>query len=199
VADLLAVARAAAEGPAPKRSLLFVFVTAEESGLLGSQYFAENPTVPLDRIVANLNIDGGNLLGRTSDLIVLGEKKSTLGPMISGFVHPMGLTLSPEARPEVGSFYRTDHFSFAKAGVPAISIGAGTKYVGRPDGWAQQQQDEYIAQRYHRPADEYRADFDLAGAVQLSDVLLHFAWYVANEATPPAWAPDAEFRRPVIQ
>ncbi len=192
-ADLLAVARVAAGSPAPRRSLLFTFVTAEESGLLGSQFFAENPSVPIEQIVANVNVDGGNLLGRTRDLIALGEGKSTLGQSLASFVRPMGMRLSPEARPEVGSFYRSDHFSFARAGVPSISIGAGVEYEGKPATWGKEQQDDYTANRYHQPSDGYRPDFDLAGAVQLSEILLGFGRAIANSAELPRWMPDAEF------
>ncbi|HEY0779511.1 MAG TPA: M28 family peptidase [Gemmatirosa sp.] len=196
VADLLAVARAAAATPKPARSLLFVFVTAEESGLLGSAWFAEHPTVPAAGLVANLNLDGGNLLGRVRDLNVLGDTKSSLGPTLAAFARPRGLRLDPEEHPEQGHFYRSDHFSFAKAGVPAVSIGAGTDYVGRPAGWGKAQDEEYTAHRYHQPSDEYRPDFDLAGAVQLSQLVFDFARSLANSAAWPAWNADAEFKRP---
>ena len=194
VADMLAVARAAAARPTTRRSLLFVFVTAEESGLLGSSWYAQHPTVPAERIVANLNVDGGNLLGRVTDLNVLGETKSSLGPQLARFVKPMGMRLTPESHPEAGHFYRSDHFSFAKAGIPAVSIGAGDQYVGRAPAWGPQQDEEYTAHRYHQPSDEYRADFDLAGAVQLSELVLGFARHLADAATVPTWNADAEFR-----
>jgi len=197
VADLLAVARAAAQdayGPRPKRSQLFVFVTAEESGLLGSAYFAQRPTVPVDRIVANLNVDGGNLLGRVRDLNVLGEHKSSLGPQLAAMVRPLGMRLSPDEHPEAGHFYRSDHFSFAKAGVPAVSIGEGNDFVGKPAGWGKQQGEDYTAHHYHQPSDEYRPDWDLSGAVQLSEIVLRLGRAVANGARRPTWAPDAEFR-----
>ncbi len=193
-ADLLAVARVAAAMPAPRRSLLFVFVTAEESGLLGSKFFAENPTVPVERIVANLNVDGGNLLGRSRDLRVLGDTKSSLGPSLREFVAPRGMRLSPDEHPERGYFYRSDHFSFAKAGVPAVSVGAGTDFVGRPREWGTQQLEDYTANRYHQPSDEYRPDFDLTGAVQLSEIVLGFGRALANATGVPTWNADAEFR-----
>lgn len=193
-ADLLAVARVAAAGPAPNRSLMFVFVTAEESGLLGSAYFAENPTVPADKIIANINVDGGNLLGRTRDLRVLGDNKSSLGPALARFVQPRGMRLTPDEHPERGYFYRSDHFSFAKAGIPAVSIGAGTDFVGRARAWGPQQQEDYTANRYHQPSDAYRADFDLTGAVQLSEIVLGFGRWLANAPTVPTWNTDAEFR-----
>jgi Zn-dependent M28 family amino/carboxypeptidase len=193
-ADMLAIARAAAAGPAPKRSLLFVFVTAEESGLLGSKYFAEHPTVPGEQIIANLNVDGGNVLGRTRDLNVLGDTKSSLGPSLARFVRPLGMHLSPDEHPERGHFYRSDHFSFAKAGIPSVSIGEGTDFVGRPREWGPQQNEDYTAHRYHQPSDEYRGDFDLRGAVQLSDIVLGFGRWLANAPTVPTWNADAEFR-----
>ena len=193
VADLLAVARVAASTPAPKRSQLFVFVTAEESGLLGSEFFAQRPTVPIDRIVANLNVDGGNLLGRSRDFRVLGDTKSTLGPLFAAFVQPGGMRVSPDIFPERGFFYRSDHFSFAKAGVPAVSIAAGVDYEGKPEGWGAQQQEQYTARDYHQPSDEYRPDFDLSGAVQLSELVLAFGRQLADAAEVPEWMPDAEF------
>jgi Zn-dependent M28 family amino/carboxypeptidase len=201
VADLLAVARAAAASPRPKRSLLFVFVTAEESGLLGSAYFARNPTVPAAQIIANLNMDGGNLLGRTRDLNVLGDTKSSLGPQLAAMVRADGMRLSADLHPEAGHFYRSDHFSFAKAGIPAVSIGAGTDVVGKPAGWGAQQDDDYTAHRYHQPSDEYRPDFDLTGAAQLSEIVLRFAFQLANASGVPTWSRGAEFRavRPSTQ
>ena len=201
VADLLAVARAAVQSPRPRRSLLFVFVTAEESGLLGSAYFGESPTVAIERIVANVNVDGGNLKGRTSDLDVLGENKSSLGPMLAAMIRPIGMRISPEEHPERGYFYRSDHFSFAKVGVPAVSIGEGTDVVGKPKGWGSAWDEEYTARRYHQPSDEYRADYDLAGAVQLSEIVLRFGLLVANSPKVPTWNRDAEFaalRRPAV-
>ncbi len=194
VADLLAVARAAAAGPRARRSLLFVFVTAEESGLLGSAHFAQHATVPVAQIVANLNVDGGNLLGRTRDLTVLGDGKSSLGPQLARMVRGDGMRLTADLHPEAGYFYRSDHFSFAKAGVPAVSIGSGTDVVGKPTGWGAQQDDDYTAHRYHQPSDAYRSDFDLAGAAQLSEIVLRFALQLANAAGVPTWNRDAEFR-----
>jgi len=196
IADLLAMARVAQQGPRPKRSLLFVFVTAEESGLLGSEFFARNPTVPIASIVANLNIDGGNLLGRSTDFRLLGENKSALGPLFQGLIAPRGWRTSPEEHPERGYFYRSDHFSFAKAGIPAVSVAAGTRYEGRPEGWGLQQEEQYTANCYHQPCDEYRADFDLRGAAQLAELVLDFGVALANAATLPEWNADAEFRRP---
>ncbi len=194
-ADLLAVARQLAQGVRPKRSVLVAFVTAEESGLLGSEFLARNPLVPTEQIVANLNVDGGNVLGETLDLTVLGETKSSLGPSLRRLLAPRRITLSPDATPERGYFYRSDHFSFAKVGVPSASIGAGDQFVGRPKEWGQMQAGEYIARRYHQPGDEYVATWDLRGAVQLSNIVLDFARALANSRDWPTWNADAEFKR----
>ena len=195
VADVLAVARAAASGTATKRSLLFVFVTAEESGLLGSEWFGQHPTIPKRQIVANINVDGGNVLGRTRDLTVLGDTKSSLGPMIAALVRPMGMRLSPDEHPERGAFYRSDHFSFAKVGIPSVSIGAGNDYSDHPAGWGSAQEQDYTDHRYHQPSDQYDPKFDLSGATQLSQILLRLGLKLANEPGWPQWSTDAEFKR----
>ena len=194
VSTLLAVARAAAHAPPMRRSLVFVFVTAEEAGLLGSQWFAEHPTMRGGDLVADLNMDVVTVLGRVRDLNVLGADKSTLGPMLAHLVAPNGLRIDPDAHPEAGHFYRSDHFSFAKAGIPAVSIGAGTNYVGRPKGWGVQQEDDYTAHRYHQPADNYSPDFDLSGAAQIGDIVLRFATALANSPVLPSWNANAEFK-----
>jgi Zn-dependent M28 family amino/carboxypeptidase len=194
VATVLAIAHAAAEGVKPRRSQLFVFVTAEESGLLGSAYFGEHPTVPASKIVAALNLDVVPLIGRFRDLNVMGDNKSSLGPAIAQLVKAEGIRLSPDAHPEQGHFYRSDHFSFAKVGIPSVSIGAGTDYVGRPAGWGVQQIDDYTAHRYHQPSDEYRSDFDLTGATQLADIVYRFGLSLGNARTVPTWNADAEFK-----
>ena len=194
VADLLAVARVAQQSPRPRRSLLFVFVTAEESGLLGSEFFGQNPVAPADRIVANINVDGGNILGRVRDLTVLGSNKSSLGSALGRMLSTRGMRIAPEEHPERGYFYRSDHFSFAKVGIPSISIGPGTDFIGRPKGWGVEQNEDYTEKRYHQPSDAYRPDFDLTGAAQLADIVLRFGTSVANSTTVPTWNPDAEFR-----
>jgi Zn-dependent M28 family amino/carboxypeptidase len=194
-ANLLALSRALAHGPRMQRSVLVAFVTAEESGLLGSEYLSMNPLVPTDAIVANLNIDGGNVLGETRDLNVLGDTKSSLGATIADLVRPRGMRLSPDDHPERGYFYRSDHFAFAKVGVPAVSIGEGSDFVGRPAGWGAEQNEDYTVHRYHQPSDEYRADWDLQGAVQLTEIVMALTRSLANSREWPVWASDAEFRR----
>ena len=194
-ADLLAIARQLARGPRMKRSALISFVTAEESGLLGSAFLAQNPLVPTEDIVANLNVDGGNVLGETRDLTVLGDTKSSLGPQLAALIAPRGMRISPDAHTERGYFYRSDHFSFAKAGVPSVSIGEGEDFVGRPAGWGLQQSEDYNTKRYHQPGDEFDPTWDFRGAVQLSNIVLEFTRALGNSRDWPAWSPGAEFKR----
>jgi len=194
-ADLLAIARQLAQGPRPKRSVLIAFVTAEESGLLGSEFLGLNPVVPTEDLVANLNVDGGNVLGETRDLAVLGDSKSSLGPSLARLIEPRGMRISPDANPERGYFYRSDHFSLAKVGVPSASIGAGEDFVGRPREWGHAQSEDYTERRYHQVTDEYEASWDLRGAVQLSTIVLEFTRQLANSREWPTWNRDAEFKR----
>jgi Zn-dependent M28 family amino/carboxypeptidase len=194
VATVLAIAHAAAEGVKPRRSQLFIFVTAEESGLLGSAYFGEHPTVPASKIIAALNMDVVNVLGRVRDLNVMGDNKSSLGPTLAQMVRAQGIRLSPDAHPEAGHFYRSDHFSFAKVGIPAISIGPGVDYVGRPAGWGQKQAEDWTEHNYHQPSDEYRSDWDLTGAAQLGDIVYRLGVALGNAERVPTWNADAEFK-----
>jgi Zn-dependent M28 family amino/carboxypeptidase len=194
VATVLAIAHAAAEGVKPRRSQLFVFVTAEESGLLGSAYFGEHPTVPARKIIAALNMDVVNVNGRVRDLNVMGDNKSSLGPTLAQMVRAQGVRLSPDAHPEAGHFYRSDHFSFAKVGIPSVSIGPGVDYVGRPAGWGQKQAEDWTAHNYHQPSDEYRSDFDLSGAAQLGEIVYRLGVELGNARSVPVWNADAEFK-----
>ncbi len=194
VASVLAIARAAAKMPTTRRSLIFLFVTAEESGLLGSQYYGEHPTVPSASIVADLNLDVVTVLGRVRDLDVMGDSKSTLGPMLASMIRSQGMRLSPDAHPEAGHFYRSDHFSFAMVGIPSVSIGAGDDYVGKPKDFGEKANTDYNEHRYHQPADAYSPDFDLSGTAQISNIVLKFARTLANSPVTPTWNADAEFK-----
>lgn len=195
VATLLAIARAVQQAPVkPKRSQLFAFVTAEEAGLLGSQYFGEHPPVPARDIIADLNIDEANPEGPVRDLVVLGDTKSSLGPALAALIKPAGMYITPEAHPEAGTFYRSDHFSLARVGIPSVSINAGDDFVGKPAGWGKAQEDEYVAKRYHQPSDEYNPNWPLTGAVQIGDIVRRFGLQLANATQIPTWNADAEFR-----
>jgi len=150
--------------------------------------------VPAANIVADLNMDVVTVSGRVRDLNVMGDNKSTLGPMLASMVSQQGMRLSPDAHPEAGHFYRSDHFSFAKVGIPSVSIGAGEDYVGKPKGYGAKVDEDYNAHRYHQPQDAYSPDFDLSGAAQISNIVLKFARTLANSPITPAWNADAEFR-----
>ena len=194
-AGLLALARAFTALPVkPKRSILFLAVTAEEQGLLGAAYYAMQPLVPLAKTLANLNLDGLSTWGPTRDLTVIGLGSSELDDYAAAAAREQQRVLTPDAEPEKGFYYRSDHFNFAKAGVPAFFAEAGTDVIGKPAGYGMQKRDEYTASRYHAPQDEIMADWDLSGAVQDLQLLLAMGYRVANAARYPSWRPGNEFR-----
>jgi len=195
VAAMLSAAQALAQvSPRPRRSILFLATTAEESGLLGSEAYVRAPLVPLERSAAVLNLDVTNVRGATRDIDALGIDRSTLGPMFEAAARAESLVVVHE--PDVrGSFYRSDHFPFARAGVPALSIEAGKDFIGQPPGWGKQQEGLYNQERYHRPSDEYRPTFTYQGTAQEVRVALRVAIAVANAPELPRWLPNAEFRR----
>ncbi len=196
VALLLAVAEAAASmEPRPARSLLFVATTAEESGLLGAEWYARNPLFPLAATAAALNVDGANLDGRTRDLTPLGTDRSDLGAVVRAAAAAEGMEVNPEPHPEQGMFYRQDHFPLARAGVPALALDHGLDYEGRPPGWGEARYEEFIANHYHQPSDAFQEGFDYAGAVQQGRVMLRAALAVAAAEVLPDWLPGAGFAR----
>ena len=196
VALLLAVAEALARAPArPPRPFLFISTTAEESGLLGAEWYARHPLFPLGATAAVLNVDGANLWGPTHDIAPLGVNRSDLGALVRAAAGAEGITVADEQHPEQGMFFRQDHFPFARAGVPALAMDHGLRYVGRPEGWGQERYEEFNTQHYHQPSDAYRPDFDYGGAVQQGRVLLRTAWAAATADGLPQWAPGSEFRR----
>lgn len=196
VAALLGAADALARLTArPKRTLLFIATTAEESGLLGSQAYVAAPLVPLDRTAAALNIDVANVRGATRDIAALGAERSSLGDVFRAAARAESLTATGDPDPTRGSFFRSDHFPFARSGVPSLSIETGVDFVGRPPTWGKEQADLYNEQRYHEPSDEYRPTFRYDGMVQQVRVMMRTAIDVANGATVPQWLPTAEFKR----
>ena len=197
VAVLLAVAEAISRAPArPPRPFLFVSTTAEESGLLGAEWYARHPLFPLATTAAVLNVDGANPWGRTEDIAPLGTDRSDLGAMVRASAEAEGMVVAPEQHPEQGMFFRQDHFPFARAGVPALAMDHGLRYVDRPEGWGQQRYEEFNSRHYHQPSDEYHPGLDLSGAVQQARVLLRTAWAAAAADALPQWAAGSEFRRP---
>jgi Zn-dependent M28 family amino/carboxypeptidase len=178
--------------------VLFVATTAEESGLLGSEAYTRDPLVPLDQTAAVINLDVVNVRGATRDIDALGVDRSTLGPLFDAAARAESLSVvhHPDVR---GSFYRSDHFPFARAGVPAVSIEPGRDFVGRPTGWGEEQAARYNRERYHQPSDEYSSTFTYAGMVQEVRVALRLALAVANAPALPGWLATSEFQRPAGQ
>lgn len=190
VALLLEIAAAFASlESSPDRSILFLFPTAEEPGMLGSTHYVRNPVFPLRRTVAALNIDGANLWGETEDIGAVGLERSTLGTTFEKHATALGLRVVGERAPESGFFFRSDHFPFARAGVPALYLDHGLTYRGRPAGWGETVLAEYHSQRYHQPGDTYDPEFDLAGAVQQGRHAFLVAYDVANADSVPRWHP----------
>ncbi len=196
IAGILAIAKAcSALTIKPKRSILFIATTAEEQGLLGAEYYARNPLVPLKDTVANINIDSMNVLGQTSDVTPLGADRSTLGKFIEEVSKENNLTISPDAHPEQGSFYRSDHFPFAKAGVPAVNFEPGSKFVGHSEKWGEEQFADYNEHRYHQPSDEFSPNWDFTGMVQQAKLAFLIGLRVANATETPQWNKGDEFER----
>lgn len=198
VASVLAIAESLARlSPTerPKRSVLFLITTAEEQGLLGAEYFVANPIVPLASITANVNLDGLSFLGRTTDFVPLGAERSTMNATVAQVAGRHNLRVVPDTRPEQGSFYRSDHFPLAKAGVPAVSLRVGTQFVGRPATWGDEQFKLYNQNNYHQPSDEYNEQADFSGVVQLTDFALALGRDLANLNEAPRYNPTDEFAR----
>jgi Zn-dependent M28 family amino/carboxypeptidase len=192
---LIDMARAmSALRPAPRRSVLFMSTAAEEQGLLGAEHYVQSPLFPLDHTVAEINFDEANVWGETSDVQVLGVDRNGLGDYARQRAEEMGLTLAPEAQPEVGTYFRSDHFPFAKAGVPALYMQQGWHFLSRPAGWGDSVRTDYIANRYHTPFDEIRPDFVFAGAVQQGNLGMLTLLDVANADTWPNWNEGQEFK-----
>lgn len=181
--------------PAPKRSILFLSVTAEEKGLLGSEYYAENPLYPLSKTAADINMDGLNQWGKTRDITVIGLGNSTLDDVAESVAKADGRVLRPDAEPEKGFFYRSDHFEFAKLGVPALDPEAGVDFIGKPEGYGMRKRDEYTSKDYHNVTDVVKPDWDLSGAVEDLRLLLQVGYQVANGDKWPDWKPGTEFKR----
>jgi Zn-dependent M28 family amino/carboxypeptidase len=194
VAQVLAIAKALKALPqAPRRSVLINLVGAEEQGLLGSEYYAANPTFEPGKIAANINYDGGNIWGHTHDVTFIGLGKSTIDEIAKMIAEEQGRVVKPDQFADKGYFYRSDQFSFAKIGVPAMYLDTGTDFVDRPPEWGREQQNHYTEVNYHQPSDEYDPSWTFEGMVD--DALLGF-WTglaIANADKKPTWNPGDEF------
>ncbi|MDQ3069159.1 MAG: M28 family metallopeptidase [Acidobacteriota bacterium] len=195
VAAIIEIARAFKQvQPAAKRSVLFLAVTAEEQGLLGSEYYATNPLYPLNKTAANINIDAMNPYGRTTDLVIIGMGASELDDYAKAAADEQGRTLKADPEPEKGYYYRSDHFNFAKVGVPALYADGGVDYVGKPGDWGRKKMDEHTATRYHQPSDQITPDWDLSGLAEDAKFFFAVGYRVANAARLPQWRAGNEFK-----
>lgn len=191
-AGMLALASACAKVANRRRSILFLAVTAEESGLLGSQFFATNPTVPKDKLVANFNVDGLNVWGKTHDIEFIGYGKNSLTALAAAVAEARGRRIEPDSNPDLGLFYRSDHFNFARIGVPAAYFKAGKDFLDRPED-RKRMKNSYTTVHYHQPTDEIAAWWNLDGAVLDLEVLLECMLRTANADDRPRWTPGDEF------
>jgi Zn-dependent M28 family amino/carboxypeptidase len=191
---LLEIAHAWANQPQkPRRSALFLAVTSEEAGLLGSRYYAAHPIVPLGQTAVDLNFDGFYPFGRTKDISVTGADRTTLWSTVQDAVKSMNLEVEPEAHPEQGHYYRSDHFEFAHAGVPAFSISLGSRFEGKPSDYGEKVFEEYNSKHYHQPSDEYHDDWDFSGMEEAARLGFLIGRNVANQQALPTWHAGDEF------
>lgn len=177
----------------PRRSAIFLAVTAEEGGLRGSEYYATHPVVPAGKTAVVLNYDGLYPVGRTNDIVVGGAERTTLRPLVQQVAARFQLKTSPDPHPEQGHYYRSDHFPMAHAGIPAFSIGQGKEFVGKPGDFAETFFREFNARHYHQPSDEYRDDWDFSGLEDLTRFGFALASEAANADSLPTWQPGDEF------
>jgi Zn-dependent M28 family amino/carboxypeptidase len=169
-------------------------VTAEEKGLLGAKYYAEHPLYPAAKTLANINIDGANQWGRTRDITVVGYGNTTIEDVAAQVAAMQGRTIKPDPEPEKGFYYRSDHFEFAKIGVPAFYPDTGTEYIGKEPDFAKQKRKEYEDKDYHKPTDEIKPEWDLSGAVEDAQFILTIGHMLVQTDKYPEWKPGTEFK-----
>jgi Zn-dependent M28 family amino/carboxypeptidase len=180
--------------PAPKRTMLFIADTGEEQGLLGSAYYATLPLYPLNKTLADINMDEVNVWGRTRDFTVIGLGASDLDDYVRDAAAEQSRTLRPDSEPEKGFYYRSDHFSFAKVGIPALATDSGIDFPGKPPTYGQAARDEWTTKFYHQPTDTVQPWWDLSGAAEDGKLLFAVGYRVANADAFPEWRPGNEFK-----
>ena len=193
-AILLEMARVWSRMPVPKRSIYFAAVAAEEQGLIGSAYLAQNPPLPSGRIALGINYDMIPELGRVRDVNMNGIERTTFYPTAQRITKALGLTIIPDPEPEQGHYYRSDHFSFGKVGIPAFSIDPGHDVIGKPAGFGAQWSADFRANHYHQPSDQFDPNWNWSEAVQMAELGIWMGWDAANAATKPNWKEGDEFR-----
>jgi Zn-dependent M28 family amino/carboxypeptidase len=194
-AMLLEIAKAYTKLSAPpKRSILFVSVTAEEKGLLGAKFYATHPLYPLNKTAADINMDGINQWGKTKDFTVVGLGNSSLDDVLTSVLAADGRVVRADQEPEKGFYYRSDHFEFAKQGVPALDPDAGVDFIGKDSTYGMKKRDEYTSKDYHQPSDEVKPDWDLSGGVEDGRALFKVGYLVAQLDAMPEWKAGNEFK-----
>ncbi|GAB3918417.1 M28 family metallopeptidase [Mucilaginibacter boryungensis] len=194
-AAILAIAKAFINAKEkPKRSIVFLSVTAEEQGLLGSEYYATHPIFPVNKTVANLNMDALHPYGESNDIAVTGKGQNELEDELGELAKADGRVLVGDPKPGAGSYYRSDHFNFAKVGIPALDINGGTDSKAHGKEWGLKQEEDYTSNHYHQPSDNYSPDMDVTGMVQTADILYRLGAKLANETTWPGWKAGSEFK-----
>jgi Zn-dependent M28 family amino/carboxypeptidase len=195
VAALLELARAYKALPdRPKRSILFIATTGEERGLLGARYYAHHPSYPLRATVADVNMDGMATWGRTRDIELISAGKSNIDDTVRAQARVLGMVVEPDLHPERGSIYRADQLEFARVGVPVVFLHEGLDVIGKPAGFGEQKEDDYIAHHYHQVTDTVDPQWDLSGAVQQIELLFRIGYSLAETTAYPQWNADSEFR-----
>jgi Zn-dependent M28 family amino/carboxypeptidase len=191
---LLEIARAySAAGTKPARSIIFASVTGEEKGLLGSEYLGKHPPIPAGNISLDLNYDDVPPLGSPEETEVSGSERTDFYPVVQSTAKDFRLAIRPDARPEAGHYYRSDHFSLARVGVPSFSINEGMKYKGHDTNWGMQQAEDYTAKRYHQPTDEYHPDMDFTGDAAMARFGFALGWKAASMPQSVSWEKGDEF------
>jgi Zn-dependent M28 family amino/carboxypeptidase len=195
VAAVLGVAKAFTElKDKPKRSIVFLAVTSEEQGLLGSEYYATHPVFPLNKTVADLNMDALGDYGETHDFAITGKGQNDLEDYVKEYADAHSQKLTGDKNPGAGGYYRSDHFNFAKVGVPALDINTGAQSIAHDEAWGKKMQKEYGEQHYHQPSDNYSADMNTDGMAQVANLLFYVGNKLANENTFPGWKNGSEFK-----
>ena len=193
-AAIIEIGEAFVQQGQPKRSAIFVAVTAEESGLLGSAYYAEAPLVPLSQTVAGINIDAIQPVGETKDIIVVGHGASELEDRLKDVLDPRGMYIVPDTKPEAGYYYRSDHISLAKKGVPMLYADSGIDHLIKGTAYGEKFGEEYTRDRYHKPADEFDNSWDVSGIRNTTEILFELGYGMANSQDWPNWYAGTEFR-----
>src|SRR5713226_4948867 len=197
---LFELARVFAQGPAkPRRSVLFASVTAEEQGLLGSEYLGKHPPVPASKISLELNFDDVPPLGEPQEVEVSGSERTAFYPTVEAMAQEFRLAIRPDSHPEAGHFYRSDHFSLARVGVPAFSVNEGMKYKGHNTDWGMQQAEDYTTHHYHQPSDEYSPDMDFTGDAVMARFGFALGWAAASQQKLIGWQSGDEFEKARVQ